>query len=55
MSTTRKGRLFPVPAGIIAARRLAATNDSNSVPLNLRALRSGAATIVKRSAQNKIE
>ena len=50
MSTSRRDRPFMVSAGIIAARRLAATNDSNSAPLNSRALRSGATTIVKRSA-----
>src|SRR2546429_2189227 len=54
-STQRGDRLLTVSAGITAASRLAATNDSNSGPLHFWALRTGAAPLAKRSALNKIQ
>jgi hypothetical protein len=42
------GRLLTLPTGKMAASRLAAKRDSSRIPLNFRALRTGAESNVRR-------
>ena len=47
---SRAHRLAPLRTGITAATRLAASNNSIRAPVNSSAVKTGAATIVKREA-----
>jgi hypothetical protein len=48
-TASRERPLLTALTGIMAASRLAASNDTIRVPLNFKALKTGAATIVRRT------